>query len=136
MSFSMVYCSFAYYLSSQLLEWYRFIRFVIICMFVTVLSEGLGLCLGTTLETVVSIFQKLLLRVPHQHFEIRSDSLMACQCSIYFWLLASETNGRIFWSLNDCSMDVAINMKSADVHRIWDRNFQWSLILIPFSDHP
>lgn len=55
MAFSVVYVGISYYLTSQLLEKERFFMFVLVNAITIVISECLGLGLGTAINPVVSI---------------------------------------------------------------------------------
>lgn len=54
--FCSVYVGFAYYLSSQPLDIWRFSMFLSVCMLVTLISEGLGLYLGTFTDILYALF--------------------------------------------------------------------------------
>lgn len=56
MCFCFVYTSVSYYLSSQLLSWTRFTMFLVVCQLMTLISEGLGLILGTVMSPVNGVF--------------------------------------------------------------------------------
>lgn len=64
MMFCFIYTSISYYLSAQLMTWTRFLMFLFVCQLMTLISEGIGLILGTAMNPVVSqyrILYKLLL---------------------------------------------------------------------------
>ncbi|XP_012259311.1 ATP-binding cassette sub-family G member 1 [Athalia rosae] len=56
MLFAVVYCSVSYFLSSQPLDWNRFLMFVAIAILTTLTAEGLGLVLGTTVNPINGTF--------------------------------------------------------------------------------
>ncbi|XP_050539802.1 ATP-binding cassette sub-family G member 1-like [Daktulosphaira vitifoliae] len=56
MMFCFIYTSVAYYLTSQLLTWTRFSMFLFICQLMTLISEGIGLILGTAMSPVNGVF--------------------------------------------------------------------------------
>lgn len=62
MAFSVVYVGISYYLTSQLLEKERFFMFILVNAITIVISECLGLGLGTAINPVVSITIKNNLR--------------------------------------------------------------------------
>lgn len=50
-----VYVSVSYYLTQQIQEWPRFAMFLAVNQFSVIISECIGLSLGTTINPVVSI---------------------------------------------------------------------------------
>lgn len=54
--FAVVYCSVSYFLSSQPLDWNRFLMFVAIAVMTTLTAESLGLVLGTTVNPINGTF--------------------------------------------------------------------------------
>lgn len=54
MIFCFIYTSVSYYLSAQLMTWTRFLMFLFVCQLMTLISEGIGLILGTAMNPVVS----------------------------------------------------------------------------------
>ncbi|XP_065209407.1 ATP-binding cassette sub-family G member 1-like [Planococcus citri] len=61
MLFTVVYAIFAYYLSSQVLVYWRFLKFLLVCMLTTLINEGFGLFLGTSLSPVNGVFMGAVL---------------------------------------------------------------------------
>jgi len=59
MMFCFIYTSISYYLSAQLMTWTRFLMFLFVCQLMTLISEGIGLILGTAMNPVVSRCCKL-----------------------------------------------------------------------------
>lgn len=55
MVFCFVYTSIAYYLSAQMMTWTRFLMFLFVCQLMTLISESIGLILGTAMNPVVSL---------------------------------------------------------------------------------
>jgi hypothetical protein len=68
MCFCFVYTSVSYYLSSQFLSWTRFTMFLVVCQLMTLISEGLGLILGTVMSPVVSIN---IMLGPATHYQVQ-----------------------------------------------------------------
>jgi len=56
MFFCFIYTSISYYLSAQMLTWTRFLMFLFVCQLMTLISEGVGLILGTALNPVNGVF--------------------------------------------------------------------------------
>ncbi|XP_043464033.1 ATP-binding cassette sub-family G member 4-like [Leptopilina heterotoma] len=54
--FATVYSAVSYYLSSQPLEWFRFLMFTSSAILTTIIAEAMGLLLGTTLNPVNGTF--------------------------------------------------------------------------------
>lgn len=54
--FATVYSSVSYYLSSQPLEWFRFLMFTSSAILTTIIAEAMGLVLGTTVNPVNGTF--------------------------------------------------------------------------------
>lgn len=54
MMYCFVYTSISYYLTGQVMTWTRFSMFLIICQLMTLISESIGLILGTAMNPVVS----------------------------------------------------------------------------------
>lgn len=59
MMFCFIYTSISYYLSAQLMTWTRFLMFLFVCQLMTLISEGIGLILGTAMNPVVSQYKIL-----------------------------------------------------------------------------
>ncbi|VVC25424.1 ABC transporter-like,P-loop containing nucleoside triphosphate hydrolase,ABC transporter [Cinara cedri] len=56
MMFCFIYTSISYYLSAQMLTWTRFSMFLFVCQLMTLISEGIGLILGTVMAPVNGVF--------------------------------------------------------------------------------
>ncbi|XP_015607145.1 ATP-binding cassette sub-family G member 1 [Cephus cinctus] len=56
MLFAMVYSSVSYFLSSQPLDWNRFLMFLVIAILTTFIAESIGLIIGTTLNPINGTF--------------------------------------------------------------------------------
>ncbi|XP_050435525.1 ATP-binding cassette sub-family G member 1-like [Adelges cooleyi] len=56
MVFCFIYTSVSYYLSAQLMTWTRFLMFLFVCQLMTLISEGIGLILGTAMSPVNGVF--------------------------------------------------------------------------------
>ncbi|XP_033211565.1 ATP-binding cassette sub-family G member 1 [Belonocnema kinseyi] len=56
MVFAIVYSSISYYLSSQPMEWFRFLMFASSAILTTLIAESFGLVLGTTVNPVNGTF--------------------------------------------------------------------------------
>ncbi|CAI6348552.1 unnamed protein product [Macrosiphum euphorbiae] len=56
MMFCFIYTSISYYLSAQLMTWTRFLMFLFVCQLMTLISEGIGLILGTAMNPVNGVF--------------------------------------------------------------------------------
>ncbi|XP_046615200.1 ATP-binding cassette sub-family G member 4-like [Neodiprion virginianus] len=54
--FAIVYCSISYFLSSQPLDWNRFLMFLAIAVLTTLTAESIGLVLGTTVNPINGTF--------------------------------------------------------------------------------
>lgn len=59
MMFCFIYTSISYYLSAQMMTWTRFLMFLFVCQLMTLISEGIGLILGTAMNPVVSLYKIL-----------------------------------------------------------------------------
>lgn len=57
MFFCFIYMSISYYLSAQMMTWTRFLMFLFVCQLMTLISEGIGLILGTVMNSVVSQYK-------------------------------------------------------------------------------
>ena len=77
MMFCFIYTSISYYLSAQLMTWTRFLMFLFVCQLMTLISEGIGLILGTAMNPVVSR-RKIL-------YKSRSFSLKPILCIFLEW---------------------------------------------------
>lgn len=78
MMFCFIYTSISYYLSAQLMTWTRFLMFLFVCQLMTLISEGIGLILGTAMSPVVSQYEithKLLLSTNSKLY-FRMESLL------------------------------------------------------------
>lgn len=79
MFFCFIYTSLSYYLSAQLMTWTRFLMFLFVCQLMTLISEGIGLILGTAMNPVVSCYKltwlKLITVLITQQFYFRTESL-------------------------------------------------------------
>lgn len=56
MLFAVVYCSISYFLSSQPLDWNRFLMFLTVAVLTTLTAEGVGLLLGTMVNPINGTF--------------------------------------------------------------------------------
>lgn len=55
MVFCTVFTSMAYFISSQVADWTRFVMFLSMCQLLSIMSESIGLFLGTTCNPVVRL---------------------------------------------------------------------------------